>query len=293
MKRHRPARVLAASLLLIVLYVVLFSMGGALLPPEKLGDLAPPVGTEQQAMLAIGVVALVDTILLVAWIRLGRMHGLGDWAAAAAVFFGIKSVTTQLEAWWFLPMVDGEMAARFAGMYLPVAIGWTGAAIGLLGDREAPERPALPVPAMWPVRLGLLSAVAYPVLFFAFGYFVAMRSPELLELYGISEVKPFFEHMVDTLTGEPLLYPFEVFRGLIWVGLAWLICRPLVGRPVAMAVLTGLFFSLVQNDVHLMPSSMMTPEVQRFHFAETASSNLIWGALVAFVLWGDRRAQSG
>ena len=45
-----------------------------------------------------------------------------------------------------------------------------------------------------------------------------------------------------------------------------------------------LLFTLVQNDVHLIPNPLMPPVVQRFHFIETVSSNAVFAVLISWLM---------
>jgi hypothetical protein len=83
---------------------------------------------------------------------------------------------------------------------------------------------------------------------------------------------------------NPLTYPFEVMRGLLWVLFALPVLATTRGRWWVGPLLAALAFALIQNDVHLIPNPLMPPMVRLAHFIETASSNFIWAWAIGFLL---------
>lgn len=272
---------------LLVLYVALFLIGAALFPVP-----APPLPPEEanQALGAMGVCALIDTALLGAWAARTRLRGWRRWAALAGAFYGVKTFTSQLEALWFMPNVTGAMAPALFAMTLPLALVFPIAVSAAFGRRgpgpepawQAPDLPRGQIIAHW----ALLAAVVYPALFFLAGYFIAFRSPAVREFYGDALGDSFFSHMSAALAADPTLYPFEVFRGWLWIAMVLPLIRTSNGSRTADALWVGAFLALVQNDVHLLPNPLMTPEIRLYHFVETASSNFVWGAAIVALLRG-------
>ena len=63
------------------------------------------------------------------------------------------------------------------------------------------------------------------------------------------------------------------------------------GMRWQVALLVGLLYALPMNMFHFIPNDLMAPSVRLSHFIETASSNFIFGLLVAgLLLWVPVRA---
>jgi hypothetical protein len=68
------------------------------------------------------------------------------------------------------------------------------------------------------------------------------------------------------------------------VALAAIVIRTTKGRLWEAGLIVVLLFTLVQNDVHLIPNPLMPPAVRATHFIETATSNLIFAVIVTWLL---------
>lgn len=271
---------------LVVLYVVLFSAGTALFPVDVPSDGVDPAA----ALLGVLGGAVLDTALLGAWAARTRLRGLRRWAALSLAFYGVKTLSSQLEALWFMPNVTAGMAPALFGMTLPLALLFPAAVAWAFGRRGPAEAPVWRAPAIPLSRaiLGwtVLSAVVYPALFWSAGYFVAFQSPAVREFYGGLRGDGFFAHLGAVFAADPLVVPFEALRGLLWILFVLPLLRTSAGRWWVDALLVGLTLALVQNDVHLIPNPLMSPEIRLYHFVETASSNLVWGLAIGWVLRG-------
>jgi len=132
-------------------------------------------------------------------------------------------------------------------------------------------------------KVAILSVIVYPVLFWTFGYYVAFSNPELVAYYGSTHPGSFLAQMSNVWADDPFVFLFEVFRGLLWVALAAPVIRTTRGRVWEAGLIVVLLFTLVQNDVHLIPG-VMPPSVRLSHFIETASSNLIFAVITTWLL---------
>lgn len=269
-------------------YVVLFTLGTILFPLK----LEPPPDPNQAGAALGGMLAcaLIDTFLLMLWAGRTRLRGVRRAAALALALYGVKTFTSQLEALWFMPNVTGPMAPALFGMTLPLALVYPALLAQAFGSKAAPEEPVWRKPPASHGALTLawsvLSILVYPTLFFTAGYFIAFQSAVVREFYGGVMGSNFFSHMLGVFTSAPSLFPFEVFRGFLWILMMLPLIRTSRRGWLSDAVLTGAFLALVQNDVHFIPNPLMAPEVRLYHFIETASSNFIWGFLIVFGLRG-------
>lgn len=126
--------------------------------------------------------------------------------------------------------------------------------------------------------------VVYPALFFAAGWFIAFQSSEVRAFYGGAHGGDVFSHYAWVFRYNPFVYPLEIIRSVLWIAAALPLLRT-TRRPWWVGTLhVALWFSLVQNDVHLLPNPLMAPTIQLYHFVETSSSNFIWAWCIGWVL---------
>lgn len=273
---------------LVVIFAVLFSIGGQAFAVAP----ATPMSEAEQgvAFLALLVVAAFDCALIAVLAWHSRLPRTALAVVLVAVFYFVKTFTSTIEAAVFMPNVNGGNVGGLFLLTVPLTLVVMPLAAFFFGrgPSEGESVVALPSMSLGALlgRVGVISVVVYPVLFFVFGYFVAFASAEVRTFYGVTELKPFFAHMLDTVTQTPWILPFEMLRGLLWTLAALVVFSTTRGGAIAKGVLVALLFALVQNDVHLLPNPLMGREVQAFHFMETATSNAIFAMVAAWLLAG-------
>lgn len=289
-------RVLRPLLVLVGLwlaYLVLFLGGTAVLGPTV--DPASLTPAEQSAAgRGALLMAALDLAIVGTWIHRSRTpRGLGLWAMAAGLLYGVKTFSSQLEVWYFVQTshVPPDMLPRLFVMTLPLCLVWPALAVWGLGPRVATPAPAAPSGRALLARVLIAGALVYPVLFFTFGYGVAWRVPEVRAYYGGPETPlPFLTHMGALFASDPGVIPFEMARGLLWIALGWPVLRGTRGPWWVGTALYAAMLALVQNDVHLLPNPLMPPVVRYWHFIETASSNAIFAGVAGFLVARPARA---
>jgi hypothetical protein len=295
-------RTIATALGLVLAHVVLFLAGASTLGPV-IDAGSTSAQDEATSLIMVFVVACIDTALLWAWLSRARDRGLGLWVEAMIVVYGIKTLSSTLEAWYFVDtdIVPVEMLPQLFAMTLPLSIGWTGLAVWLLGRRSTPEHRPAPAsddrrrPTSLALRIALAGAVLYPLLFFTFGYWVAWQDASVRAYYGGPEVPlGLLAHARELLSRDPWVLPFEMGRGLLWIALGWPLLRRTRGPWWVGGLLFATFLAVLQNDVHLLPNPLMPREVRVWHLVETASSNFVFGLGAAALLaplgaWARRR----
>ena len=236
----------------------------------------------------VAAIAAIDLALVGAWVARARVGGWRLWLVVAAVLYGVKTFSSQLEAWYFIDSarLPPEMVPKLFVMTLPLCVAWPGLVVLALGPRATePPTPLRRGPADLTARVLVAGALLYPLVFFGFGYFVAWQSPTLRAYYGgPATALPPVEHFVALLSTEPLLLPFEAARGLLWVAMGWGVLRTTRGPWWVGTLLFATILALVQNDVHLLPNPLMPDEVRRWHFVETAPSNFLFALGTGFLL---------
>lgn len=277
-----------ALLGLILWMAVLFSLGATYLGPQMAGTLS--AAETNFAGLALLIVCTVDTLLLGVFILSARLYGWRLMVITALIYYGVKTFQANIEAVYFMHNITPDLVPKLFTMMLPITLLWPPVAVWLLGKARKPAAPGTPSPlppmsiGAWLWKLALLGIVVYPLLFFAFGYYVAWQNPEVRAFYQGTDPGSFLLQMRNTIGNDPFVLPFEFFRGLLWVGLAVLFLWTLKDQPWRAALLLALIFALLENDSHLFPNPLMPAIVRQTHFVETASSNLLFGLIAAALL---------
>jgi len=287
---------LVLSLKVIVLTIVMFILwmvGSDIFTADS--ALAQQMSPEDAAAsgLMLIVVSFIDTLILTYFILRSRLRGLRLMVTVSLVFYGVKTFLSIIEAWWFMTDVN---AAEIPGLLLqtvPLAVLFPVVAVWMLGKakkaEDADETPntrlVMPIGQLvW--KVAFLSVIVYPVLFWTFGYYVAFSNPELVAYYGATHPGSFLAQIGNVWEDDPWVFLFEVFRGLLWVALAAPVIRTTKGRVWESGLIVALLFSLVQNDMHLIPG-VMPPSVRLSHFIETATSNFIFALITTWLLYRE------
>lgn len=281
--------VLKVILLTIVMFI-LFSVGSSFLgPPVDASQMTPEQAS--RSGMALIITSLIDTIVLTYLILRSRLTGWRLMAVTAFAYYGAKTFLSAIEAWYFMTNLTPDMIPGLFLMTLPVALLFPPFAVWVLGkakksaEPEGVENTRLIMPAgqlIW--KLAVLAVIIYPLLYFAFGYFVAMRAPAVQSFYGIEDPGSFIAQLGVLFRETPVVFPWQIFRGLLWVAVAAPVIRTTKGPAWEAGLIVALLFSIVMNDVHLIPNPLMPPDVQSAHFLETASSNFIWGWAITWLL---------
>ncbi len=168
-------------------------------------------------------------------------------------------------------------------LFPPIAVIVLGKAKTQKEDKLSNDRSVMPASQLAGKVLAL-AAVIYPILYFTFGYYIAWRNPELAAFYGGVDPGSFSAQLSNIVQNDPFIYFFQVLRGLMWIGLAVIIIRTMKGSAWEIGLYVGVLFSILMNNVHLIPQPLMPRSVQISHFIETVSSNFIWGLAIVWLL---------
>lgn len=262
-----------------VLTILLFgtwAVAGALTGTSRMSGNLPPA---QQAATAGALLAvcLLDSSVFAYVVVRSRVTG---WRLAALVFlayFGITGVMTLVEAQVYMPhmLPKGMLPHLYANSAL-IGILLSVLSVTVFGRWRRQSGTVEAVKATltgrgWTVRLAL-AATAYVVLYYSFGYCIAWQSPAVREYYSAVKIPAW----------APLL---QVVRALLWTAIAYPVVRTMKGRWWEGALATGLLFAVIMtNAPHLLPNPFMPRPAQMAHLVETASSNFIFGWVVAWLL---------
>ena len=201
---------------------------------------------------------------------------------------------SQMETLWFnesliLP-INGIFAVVTGGAFMNLLFAIT--ATWLTGnfkvsDQQTPINISGYNPALW-LRVAVLAALVWPVVYFMAGYLIAWQFADVRLLYsGTTEMGSFISIMAGNFASG--LYGFQIFRGFLWILIAWLVLAALKGTMIKKGIILGLLFSLLGSSQLLLPNPYMADTVRMAHLLETASSSFLWGFIIAWTL--DRYVQ--
>jgi hypothetical protein len=175
------------------------------------------------------------------------------------------------------------MGAIIAGVFSPLAV----LILGRMRRRETPQARnlRLVMPASeWAWKLVAIAA-AYLLLYYTFGYFVAWRNPAVQEYYGGSDPGSFFAQLAAVWQATPWMFAWQGFRGLLFAAFVLPVIRMHRGQRWEVALAMAALFA-VWSSALLLPNPYMPEAVARAHLVETASSMLIFGLVVGWLLSG-------
>jgi len=279
-------RVLAVCLL----FAISFTVGAAVSGVAKIAQEGPAVQTSPGEVLLPFLAFCFCVGVAISYLVL--RSGWGGLKLAGAMFvaiFGISTVATQVESLFFLQakMPAGMIRGLFLeGLIASVLI--APLAVLVLGKwKAAPPAAAQIAPAhlsaasaAW--RIALLIG-AFEFLYMFFGYYVAWQNPALRQYYGGHEFASFFASLKSNWENMPRIYGLQVFRALLYVACVFPLLRMLRVARGEKAAGVALFLAS-WTTILLMPNPLMPASVARSHFWETLAFNLVFGALLGWLL---------
>ena len=226
---------------------------------------------------ALLIVSFITSLALAYPILRSRWFGLKLMAAILVVMFGVETFMTQIETLFFnnalkLPMdvLVALVATGFlrALIFAPLAV----LVLGKLKGESEPQRPTRLQFSIrgWVIRFAFL-AVLYVVVYFAFGYFVAMQWVEAREFYA------------GTIAPDATLPLFQILRGVMWAALALPMVALMRGKAWETMLAIALVFGVLVAAPLFFPNPFMPAMVRQAHFFELLSSMLFFGAVTGWV----------
>jgi hypothetical protein len=277
--------VLKVTALTIILFVCLAVAGGVV----GLADNSQTSEPASATLLRLVAVCLLQTVVLAYLILRSRWTGWRLTATVFFIFYGVATFMGQIESAVFLTRLPPGVLPRLFLMGALIAVPFSVLSVFILGksksvvvDLQPNTRLVMPA-SEWAWKLGVI-AVAYVILYFTFGYFIAWRNPAVREYYGGIDEGGFFGQIGRVLRDTPWLIPFQIVRAMFWVALAAPVIRMLKGQWPETAIAIGLLFAVVMNAQLLLPNPYMPEPVRMAHLAETASSNFVFGIFIGWLL---------
>jgi hypothetical protein len=279
-------------LALTVLYFICFAaVSAALLPAAS--EQAAPVHAGA-ALVALLAVSLLNTLVLGYVVIRSRWAGWKLVLAIFFVFYGVMTVMPQIETAFFLTRLPSGMLPRLFLSGAIIAALFSSLAVLILGKRrsnptESNRHSRLDMPVgEWVGKLSLI-VIAYLVIYFTFGYFIAWKSAAVRAYYGGSDPGSFLAQMRSVVRDTPLLLPLQVVRAILWTAIAVPVIRMMKGQWWEAGLAVALLFAVTGSQL-LLPNPLMPQEVRMVHLLETATSNFLFGWLIVLILRGLRQS---
>jgi len=209
------------------------------------------------------------------------------------VFYGANTLMPQIETAYFVTRLPPGMLPRLFLAGLIIAAVFAPLAVLILGKtkHEANETHLKILAGGWVGKLALI-VIAYIILYFTFGYFIAWRSPAVRAYYGGGDPENFIAHIASLLHTEPMLFLLQAVRALLWTAVAAPVMKMMKGAWWESGLAVALLFAVVNSQL-LIPNPLMPPEVRMAHLVETTTSNFIFGWLIVLILrWKIAGAQT-
>ncbi len=297
MKGRNLGILVVKIIVLAVLLMVINGIGSRFLPAaavEGAGQIsegvvesapAPPSGSFMALVL---IVMLLQTVALAYPILRSKWSG---WKLVSAVFllyFGTVTFMSQLESLVYLGgrIPEGMIPGLFA-MGLFAAAVFSPVAVLVLGRRKAGTADPATSGRREPTSVGewawktAVGGLVFLSLYYLFGYFVAWKNPSLRDFYGGTDPGSFLAQMSSIVESTPWMLPFQYLRSLLWVALAVLVIRMMIGSWWQVALAVSLLFTMPAFYL-LFPNPMMPDAVRIAHLVETAPYQFLFGW---FVVW--------
>ncbi len=242
---------------------------------------------DTQGLTPIGLVAIISVQAIIFSLFVYQSTWTG-WKMVFCYFFVhffVSTVLPQMDTWFFAGAFPSGLALQVVWMGLITAMLFSPMVVLIWRRIKATQvdgqKPQAVIP--W-FGVGLVFPTVYLVIYFLFGYFMAWQVEELRFFYsGSVEKLPFFMHLEDIARTNPGLFAVQLFRGVLWSLLGWLIVITTQGGHLRKALLVAAIFT-VPVTLLLMPNPYMPEPVRMAHFWETLVSNLIFGFVLGWFL---------
>jgi len=239
----------------------------------------------------IFITALLQTLIVTWYANRTQLSGIKLGVVVFVVIFGVQFFMSQIETFYFLDSIQMPWQLIFGQVLAGIGVGLFAALLSVryknkLGALEGnSENGFNTLPRNVAIGRFTILAFVYTLIYYLFGYFIAWQFPSLREYYsGSTELIPFMSHMQVQVTSEPQLLLFQIFRGYLWAGIAYMATMNLPkAKQWERLLIVGLAMSIGLAFPILVPQSYMPTPVRLGHFPELLSSNFVFGVIAAWL----------
>jgi len=239
----------------------------------------------------IFITALLQTLIITWYIQRTQLAGKKLGIVVFILIFGVQFFMSQIETIYFLDSIQIPRQLIFGQILAGIGVGFL---VALLSVRyrnkldelqDNPKNGFINLPRNVVITQFTILAFVYTLIYYFFGYFIAWQFPALREYYsGSTDLVPFLSHMQVQLAEEPGLIIFQIFRGYLWAGIAYLATMNLPkAKTWERFVIVGLVMSIGLAFPILVPQKYMPTPVRLRHFPELLSSNFVFGVIASWL----------
>ncbi|MFA5835166.1 MAG: hypothetical protein WDA22_16935 [Bacteroidota bacterium] len=206
------------------------------------------------------------------------------------IFWGLQTFMTQVETWYFRDAMPAITNSELLNLFLRpliTAITFVPLAMWILGkwkqnvERSAPQTQLNRSTLQWKDVLWL--SATYVIIYFVFGFFVAWQFEAVRLFYsGSTENAGFIGQIQQTLQTKSFIFPFQFFRGFLWIMIGFPIVMYLKGSKKEKILACVILYSLPAIQL-IVDNPFMPQPVRLAHLLEVSTSNGLFGLLIGYV----------
>lgn len=234
------------------------------------------------------VTALLNALVLTWFAKKTQLTGVRLGVVVFLIIFGVMFFMSQIETLYFLDSIQMPWQIIFGQVLAGLGVGLVAALLTIrykykLDGKQSYSKEAFrTLPLRTVIGRFVILAFVYVLFYYLFGYFIAWQFADLREYYsGSKEIVPVLVYMQGQIASEPQLILFQIFRGFLWAGIAFMVAMNLPkAKQWERAVIVGLAMSIGLAMPLLLPQDFMPAPVRLGHFFELLIENFIFGVVV-------------
>ncbi|TFH32298.1 MAG: hypothetical protein E4G99_12910 [Anaerolineales bacterium] len=246
------------------------------------------------------VTSLLYTLVLTWYANRTQLSGAKLGVVVFLVIFGVMFFMTQIETLYFLDSIQIPWQIIFGQVLAGIGVGLVAALLTIRYKRKLdvlqsnPKEGYRSLPRSTIIGRFTILAFVYTLFYYLFGYFIAWQFPALREYYsGSTQLVPLLPHMLGQISGEPQLILYQIFRGFLWAGIAYMAAMNMPkAKGWERVVVVGLAMSIGVSFPLLLPQDFMPAPVRLGHFFELFIENFVFGVVVVFLFRHGKEAGS-
>lgn len=274
-------KTLLKFVLLFFIFSILFVLPNVLIPLH--------VKMENQSdynSLMLILLLLTELLIILYLIKRLNIWGMKLFLSVLIIFWGLQTFMTQIETWYFREAMHAITDEELRNLFLRpliTSLTFIPLAILVLGkwkqDTDSSE-PHTSAGLNWKEILGL--SIAYVIIYFMFGYFVAWQFEEVRIFYsGSAENAGFIGQIKQTLQTKNFIFLFQLLRGFLWIIIGLPIVLYLKGGKSERIVACVILYSLPAIQL-VVDNPFMPEQVRIAHLLEVVASNGLFGLLIGY-----------